>query len=269
MVHASSVSRFGRLLRSWRRTRRWSQLDLAVECDVSQRHISFLESGRADPSRAMINRLAEGLELPLRERNQLYLAAGFAARFEESALDDTLMQPIRGALEQMLAHHEPFPAIVLNRHWDVVRKNDAAAALFSAAIGERPHWIARALDGQLNLFELVFHPAGIQPLIRNWDEVGPALLTRARREVGQHGSETLSRFLSELPDHQPELDASEHQSALLPILPLQLVLGEHTLSFFSVISTFGTPLDITTDELRVECFFPNDAPTEAFFQQHA
>ena len=260
-----SFEGFARLLRDWRQKRRWSQLELALTSGVSQRHISFLESARANPSRAMILQLSEALEVPLRERNLWLTAAGFAPIYRTRTLDDPQMAQIMGAVRMMLAAHEPYPALALDRAWNVLVSNrafDALVELLGADVWERVGGARR------NLMRLFFHPQGIRPLVTNWAAVGPLLWQRAAREAHELGGADMQAVLEDLaPFQEPEILWSGMDSALLPVAPFKLAAGELRISLFAVIATFGTAQDVTTDELRIETLFPADAETEALLRQ--
>jgi len=257
--------RFGEVLRGWRRARRLSQLDLAMTAEISQRHLSFMESGRARPSREMVIRLAEAMEVPVRDRNNLLQAAGFAGSFRQRGLDEADMAPVKRALDIMLSHHEPYPAIVVDRDWNGIMANSALPRAFSALGDINTMWMRVCGDGPHNLMRLTFHPEGLRPLIENWDEAAPMFLQRLHREAAATGSPTLTAYLDELrgdpgiPRHWSEPDP---HTPLPPVLPLRLRKGELRVALFSMISTFGTPQDVTTDELRVETFFPADDATD-------
>lgn len=212
----------------------------------------------------MVLKLADALEIPLRERNSLLTAAGFAAQYRESALDEPHMAPVKSALKQVLGHHEPFPAVVVDRKWNRVMANGAADTLFALAgtpvYSEEP----------FNLAAATLAPDGLRRFITNWDVAAPLFVQRLRGEAIASGEseviahvEALIRAAGEL----PTLKASTEP--LLPVLPLELALDELKLSLFTVISTFGTPQDITTDELRIEAFYPADERTRRFFQEKA
>lgn len=257
---------FPGLLRTWRRKRRWSQLELALASGVSQRHVSFLESGRARPSRGMILQLSETLEVPLRERNGWLMAAGFAPLFPARGLDDPRMGQVMGAVRMMLANHEPFPALALDRAWNVRLANGAFERL-AAMLGED---VWARVGGGRNLMRLFFHPEGIRPLVTNWAAVAPLLWCRARREAEAVGGEDMRRVLAELAEYQ---DAgtlwADEDAALLPVLPLEMVKDGARMSLFTVIATFGTAQDVTADELRIETLFPADEATEGLFRAMA
>lgn len=260
---------FGQLLKCWRTRRKHSQLDLALCANVSQRHLSFMESGRAKPSRDMILQLAEVLEIPLRERNILLNAGGYASIYQSRSLNSDEMRAVRQALEMTLAHHEPYPAIVLDKHWNMLLANQAATR-FIALLGE-PETVWSQVDpsGQYNTMRLTFSPHGMQPLIANWPEVAGMMLERLQREVNADpGNTAQAQLLAEL-QALPSVTEHANTQAILtahePILALDLALGSQTLRIFSMLSTFGTALDITADELRVETFFPADAFSREFF----
>lgn len=267
---ASGRLAFGALLRSWRSFRRYSQLDLAMETEVSQRHLSFLESGRAQPSRGMILQLSEVLQIPLRERNELLLAAGFAPMYPERALDGQDMLAVRLALEATLGHHEPYPALAVDRHWDVVLQNKAADR-FIALLGP-PADVWRRVDptGGRNLMRLTLHPEGLRPLIRNWDQTAGVLLGRLQREARANPADARLRGLlaelSALPGMPARGPGGGPDSAPPPVLTLNLGLGAATLALFSMVCTLGTAMDVTADELRLELLFPGDEATARFLR---
>lgn len=267
MPRGADAPAFPSLLRTWRRKRRLSQLDLALTSGVSQRHVSFLESGRAQPSRAMILQLSETLEVPLRERNDWLVAAGFAPVFRARPLDDPQMQQVMAAVRMMLANHEPFPAVAIDRAWNIGLANGPFEWL-AAQLGA-DLW-ARIGGDRRNLVRLLFHPLGIRPAVVNWAHIAPLMWYRARREAEALGGDEMQRLVDEL---QPFQDAATlwapDDAALVPVLPLVLAVGPTQISMFTVIATFGTAQDVTADELRIESFFPADAATEAFFRQAA
>jgi len=275
MPHAISDARaadhsFGEVLRETRGARKLSQLDLAVEAGISQRHLSFLESGRARPSRGMVLQLAESLELPLRNRNRLLVAAGFAPVFPQRPLDSEAMAPVRQALERLLQHHEPYPALVMDRVWNVLMTNRALDRLTAMQGNADEMWRRVCGDGPRNMLKLTFHPQGLRPLIANMAEVGSHLLARARLEALEDPA--VARLLDEIlayPDIPARWKVAEPVSHPPPVLPAQLRLGEARLNLFTMLSTFGTPQDITTDSLRVEHLFPADAESEALLKRLA
>lgn len=249
---------FAPLLKTWRQRRRLSQLELALTAGVSQRHVSFLESGRARPSREMILQLSETLGVPLRDRNGLLTAAGFAPVFQARALGDPEMGQVMGAVRMMLVNHEPFPAVAIDRGWNVVLSNgpfDRVCGLLGEDL------LARM--GR-NLLRLFFHPEGIRPYVENWDAVAPLLWSRAQREAEDCGGLPL---LAELAGYQDTATLRGGEEALLvPVLPLVLRKDGVRISLFTVIATFGTAVDVTADELRIESLFPADAETERLFR---
>jgi transcriptional regulator with XRE-family HTH domain len=258
---------FPALLRTWRQKRRLSQLGLALDSGVSQRHVSFLESGRAQPSRAMILQLSETLEVPLRERNEWLVAGGFAPIFRARALEDPQMQQVMAAVRMMLTNHEPFPAVAIDRAWNIRLANgpfERLAAQFGADL-----W-TRIGGDRRNLVRLLFHPQGIRPAVVNWPQIAPLMWHRARREAEALGGDEMQRLVDEL---QPFQDAATlwapDDAALVPVLPLVLAMGPTKISMFTVIATFGTAQDVTADELRIESFFPADAASEALLRQAA
>lgn len=268
------------LLKGWRQLRRLSQLELALAAGVSQRHLSFVESGRARPSRELLLVLAETLDLPLRERNLLLHAGGFAPVFEQRGLSDDDMASVRRALELTLLHHEPYPAIVLDRQWNSLLRNRAAERLI-ALLGE-PGEVWQRVDpgGHKNVLRLSFHPQGLRPLVRNWDQVAPHMLERLQREIVAAPMDQALHALHQELLAMSGLGKASHKSqkshqdrgapaALTPTVNVELGMGDVTLRLFSLLSTFGTAQDVTTDELRIETFFPADDFTAAFFQELA
>ncbi|MDP5052649.1 MAG: helix-turn-helix transcriptional regulator [Congregibacter sp.] len=252
---------FPTLCKQWRHRRHLSQLQLAEAAAISQRHLSWLETGRSQPSSDMILKLADALEVPLRERNTLLHAAGFAARYRESGLEESHMGPIKNALATILEHHMPFPAIVVDRKWNRVMANAAADKLFSL-IGA-----AQKPAESFNLAAATLAPDGLRRFIRNEETVLPLFIQRLRGEAlasGETGMiahvEALVRGVGELPVSAPTPEP------LLPVMPLELDINGLELSLFTVMSTFGTPQDITTDELRIEAFYPANDATGVFFK---
>ncbi|MBT9608710.1 MAG: helix-turn-helix transcriptional regulator [Aquabacterium commune] len=261
---------FGQLLRQWRSLRKRAQLDVALEAGVSQRHLSFLESSRAQPSRDMVLQLAEVLDVPLRERNLWLHAAGFAPMFQQRALQDDDMVAVREALTLTIKHHEPYPAMVVNRQWDMLMSN-APAERFVALLGQ-PDEVWQRVDesGGRNVMRMTFHPQGMQPRLKNWPQVATLLLNRLHRELAADPTHQALRQLLADVSHFPGVSApwrSQHwlSGSPPPIFPMEYDLGEHTLKVFSMVSSFGTALDVTADELRVETFFPADEFSRNFF----
>jgi transcriptional regulator with XRE-family HTH domain len=259
---------FGRALKSWRAARNVSQLQLSLAAGVSQRHISWLETGRSRPSRSMVLQLAEALDVPLRERNGLLGAAGFAELYREHDLGAAHMEAVRGALEVMLAGHEPYPCLVVDRLWNIVMLNRGAERLFSLAGSLDEIWREIGAGERPNIALLTLHPRGFKPLIANFDAIAESFVVRIKRDMARYASaETRQEYralLALLSDY--EVGEGDGPQALLPALTIDLMLGERMLRLLSVVSTFGTPQDITTDELRIESFFPGDAASREFLQ---
>jgi len=257
---SSEATTFGSLLQYWRKLKSLSQLALAMEADVSPRHVSFLETGRAKPSRDMVVSLATVLGVPLRERNHLLLAAGFAPLYREAPLDAPELGPVRAALDAILRQQEPFPAVVLNRYWDILDMNQAARRFFGMLLGER------ADRPPPNVLRLMFDPKELRPLVTNWDTVAESLLQRLHREAtgGVKDATTLA-LLGEILAY-PDIPTSLRRPNLeLPLVPVVSVCFRHqdtAYGFFSTVTTLGTPQDVTLEELRIECFFPADRATE-------
>ena len=244
---------FPTLLRNWRQHRRFSQLELAAETGISSRHLSFLETGRARPSREMLLRLAETLDLPRREINEALTAAGFAKAYERSALDDLALAPVRAALVRLMQSHLPYPAVMMDREWTVVDLNDAAARLFAAA------GIGKGTSG-LAILDL---PGGPSAWVENWPEVGHHLLSRLRRESRAAGGiETLDRFAARLEEDEAVREFRP-PARLAPMIPTIYRAGELRLSLFSTFLHIGGGEDLTLDELRLEMMFPMDEATKA------
>lgn len=255
---------FPRLLREWRQKRRLSQLDLALTSGVSQRHVSFLESARSNPSRNMILQLSEALEVPLRDRNVWLAAAGFAPLFRTRTLDDPQMSQVMAAVRMMLTAHEPFPAIALDRAWNIAMSN-APFDRLGAMLGE-DIW-ARVGGEHRNLMRLFFHPLGIRRYVTNWSAVGPLIWRRAQREAEALGGLEMQAVLDDLaPLQDADILWSAADTALVPVMPFNLEIDGQRVSMFAVVATFGTAQDVTADELRLETLFPADAETEALFR---
>ena len=262
-------SGFGSALSEWRAVRRLSQLDLALLAGISQRHISFVESGRAQPSRDMIFRLADGLDLPLRARNELMLAAGYAATYPEHRLDLSQMKAAREALEMILAHHEPYPAVVMDGSWNIVMQNQAVARIVAYCVGTDA---LRTLfpDGVVNFMELMFASDGLRPHVLNWTHSRTALLRRLRREAAGHSkspSEILRRRFDR--DALPAVETAVQSDHLDPMLALELNVGGARLCLFNTFTTFGTPQDVSLQELRIDMSFPADEATRRFLDAAA
>lgn len=261
----------GLLLREWRQRRRLSQLALACDAEVSTRHISFVETGRSQPSREMLLQLAERLDVPLRERNRLLAAAGYAPVYAERRLDDPALRAAREAVELVLAGHEPYPALAVDRNWSMVQANAAVAPLLDGVD-------ASLLAPPVNVLRLSLHPHGLAPRIVNLREWRAHLLSRLQRDIDASGDDELIRLLDELREYpgrsaQPS-DAARridrpgahakptaHLPPGGPVVPLRIAVGDAVLDFFSTTTVFGTPLDVTLSELAIESFFPANAQT--------
>lgn len=252
---------FGALIRDWRQRRRLSQLDLALEAEISQKHLSFVESGRSQPSRDMVLLLAEHLGVPLRERNALLLAAGYAPVYLERALEDPSLQAAKAAIDLVLKGHQPYPALAVDRHWTLLAANAAVAPLLA------PVADAALLRPPVNVLRLSLHPGGLAPAIANLAEWRMHLLARLRQQIRATADPVLAELLAELAGypapaqngrkgHAPDPDA---EPAI--VVPLQLRLGGTVLSLISTTTVFGTPVDITLSELALETFFPADDAT--------
>ncbi|WP_088889559.1 helix-turn-helix domain-containing protein [Leptolyngbya ohadii] len=270
MQHRTSPSEqldsFGLLLKQWRSQRGYSQLDLAVTSQVSQRHISFLESGRAKPSREMVLQLAEVLEIPLRQQNLMLTAAGFAPIHAETDLLAPEMAAIRKALDFMLRQQEPYPAIVVDHYWNLLLTNNAATQLLSTFITPEQLQIHFYRDGKVNLMRAMFHPQGLRPFIMNWEDFSGHLLQRLHREAIADGESEQSRALLDELMNDPGIAETWQQSNRTAqntmLLTVHFKRADLELQFFSTIATLGTPYDITLQELRIECLFPADEATE-------
>jgi len=262
-----SVSPFGAALRELRKVRDLSQLALAEMAETSQRHLSFLEIGRSSPSRAMVLQIAEALGLSLMNRNRLLVAAGFAAVYPQRELSSAEMQPLRQALQRMLRHHKPFPAIVVNRRWDLVQMNGTVARLFAMVGDGEAVWKKVCPDGRKNILKMIFSEHGLRPYISNFEDVARMLLGYVQREAAESAgaAEILAELMKDtgLPRRIRNAEIMPQPS---PVFATQLKANGVSLSLFTMISTFGTPLDVTADELRVGSFFPADDATEAFLR---
>jgi transcriptional regulator with XRE-family HTH domain len=253
----STLNPIGEQLRMWRQRRRLSQLELACEADISARHVSFLETGRSQPSREMLLRLAERLEIPLRERNPLLLSAGYAPVYSERRLDDPALQQAKKAIELVLAGHEPYPALAVDRHWSLVAANSALAPLF---VGVAP----RLLQPPTNVLRVALHPEGVAPRIENLGEMRAHMLARLHHQIEVTGDPVLVELHAELMAYPvtgpapPEGKLDEYGGVLVP---MRLRTERGVLSFFGTTTVFGTPLDITLAELAIESFFPADPQT--------
>tara|TARA_R110000823_G_scaffold315701_1_gene450622 strand:+ start:3180 stop:4025 length:846 start_codon:yes stop_codon:yes gene_type:complete len=256
----------GALLQAWRQRRRLSQLTLANEANISQRHLSFVESGRSVPSREMILHLAERLEIPIRERNTLFIAAGFAPVYPSRTLDDPALEAARGALELILAGHEPNPVIAVDRQWTLVIANRAASILLE---GVTP----MLLEPPLNVLRASLHPEGLAPRIVNYGEWRAHVVSRLMHQVEVTADTQLAALLDEIrsfpaPPGNNSFNANHADSLLEIAIPLQLRTEHGTLSFISTTTVFGTAVDLTLSELTIESFLPADHFTSLYLREH-
>jgi transcriptional regulator with XRE-family HTH domain len=268
----------GNLLRHWRNVRGRNQLDLSIETGVSQRHISFIESGRSVPSRQTLLEIAQVLDVPLRERNTLLLNAGYAPVFSELAWNSAQMQSITRALERILRQHEPFPALVMDRYWNVLMTNESAPRFFNCFVDMSQR------KGPRNMLHLMFDPDGMRPFVERWDEVAGSLLHRVRTEAtGRVIDEKTKELVASLlaypggkANSAEQIERRSRQSnfgqtfkpnsatgePILPIIPLSFRKDETVLNYFSMVTTVGTPQTVAAQELRIESMFPADEETE-------
>ncbi|CAN5518526.1 helix-turn-helix transcriptional regulator [soil metagenome] len=253
----------GELLRDWRLRRRLSQLDLSVEAAVSSRHLSFVETGRSRPSRELVLHLAEELEVPLRERNTLLLAAGYAPAYPENDLDAEVMAPAREALDAILAGHSPYPAIIVDGRWNLVTANESALTILAEDVS------ADLLAPPVNALRVCLHPEGLAPRIVNLAEYSAHLLTRLQRQALLSGDAALAELHAELlayPGVEVAPSAAVEPSELL-FSPMRVRSQGEELLVFSTLATFGTALDVTLSELAIESFFPGDAATREILRR--
>jgi transcriptional regulator with XRE-family HTH domain len=260
----SAATTVGDHLREWRRRRRMSQLDLAVDAEISTRHLSFVESGRSQPSREMLLHLAERLDVPLRDRNLLLVSAGYAPVFAERPISDPALAPARKAIELVLKGHEPYPALAIDRHWTLVEANAAVAPLLA---GVDP----ALLEPPVNVLRLSLHPSGLAPRIANLAEWRAHLLERLRKQIDISADPVLVGLLKELralpapsPMRRPPPPTADYAGV---VVPFQLVTEGGVLLFLSTTTVFGTPVDVTLAEIALESFFPADRATADALQR--
>jgi len=250
----------GSLLKTWRERRRKSQLDLALDAEISTRHLSFVETGRAKPSREMILLLAENLEIPLRERNKILITAGFAPVYSEKSFDDVTFSAARQAIELILKGHEPFPALAVDRHWNMVAANKTVPLMLEGVATE-------LLAPPVNVLRLSLHPHGLAQKIVNLHEWREHLISRLKKQVEDTADFELEALLKELIAYKPL--TSRREKALKTeggiIIPLKIETQFGTLSFISTTTVFGTPVDVTVSEIALETFFPADETTREVF----
>lgn len=259
----------GPLLRRWRESRHLSQLELALEAEVSSRHISFLETGRAAPSREMLLTLSNVLDVPLRERNILLLAAGYAPVYRETSLDDPRMTQVRAALELILSRHEPRSAFAFDRCWNIVMANAAFVKFVTAVTGKSPVGLTPlkvSTPPRLNLLRLVFDPEGIRKVIVNWEPIAKSLLDQAHRMAAWSRDDKMRELIKSILNY-PGVPAKWHEPDLETpgalILSFKLNLAGKIGRMFSTVTTLSTPQDVTLQELHIEAFYPADAETES------
>jgi transcriptional regulator with XRE-family HTH domain len=250
----------GQLLRGWRERRTLSQLELALRADVSARHLSFVETGRSRPTSEMILRLAEQLDVPLRERNVLLLSGGYAPVYPAHRLADPPMRHVHEAIEHVLRAHEPYPAVVIDGHWDLVAANDSVPLLTEGAAAE-------LLEPPANVLRLALHPNGMAPRIVNLAEWRAHLLDRLNRDIESAAAPALIALREELADYPVPLATPADTDTRAILVPLRLRVGDTVLSLLSTTTVFGTPRDVTLSELAIESFYPADAPTAAFVRE--
>jgi transcriptional regulator with XRE-family HTH domain len=248
---------FGEQLRGWRQLRRMSQMDLALEAEISTRHLSFVETGRSQPSKDMVIRLADRLDVPLRGRNALLLAAGHAPAYPERGLDDPSLEAARRAVEMILKGHEPFPALAVDRRWNMVAANAAVAPLLAGAS-------EALLKAPVNVLRLSLHPEGIAPRIVNLAEWKSHLLHRLREQAIASGDAELTRLREELETYPAPRASGAGQDFAGIFVPMVFNAGGRRLSFLSTTTVFGTPSEVTLSELAIEAFFPADSETAAY-----
>jgi transcriptional regulator with XRE-family HTH domain len=262
----SQTSRqFGPLLREWRQRRRVSQLDLSCQGNISTRHLSFLETGRAQPSRDMVLHLAEQLAVPLRDRNLLLAAAGFTSEYPQRPLADPALGAARQAMELVIQGHAPYPALAVDRHWTLVVANDAVPQLLTGVAPE-------LLRPPVNVMRLALHPSGLAPRTANLSEWRAHLLDRLRQQVETSGDPVLLALLEELrgyPAPYALRPPPRRRDYAGMVVPFELVTDAGVLAFFSTTTVFGTPVDVTLSELALECFYPADAATAEILQSTA
>jgi transcriptional regulator with XRE-family HTH domain len=253
------VDTVGELLRQWRHRRGLSQLDLAIAADVSARHVSLVETGKSRPSADMILRLADQLQVPLRDRNRLLLAAGFAPRYAERPLDDTALSAARDAVRRVLHAHEPYPALVFDRRWNIVMTNRAVEPFFAGVAPD-------LLRPPVNLVRLGLDPRGLAPLVVNLGDVRAVFRTRIARQLAAAPDPELTALYEELLAPAAGDTPGDRVDADV-VIPMILRVAGRELRMFSTITTFGTPMDITLDEVAIESYYPADAASAAYFTQ--
>jgi len=266
-VRKPKASPVGQLLKQWRERRRLSQLSLAVDAEISTRHLSFIETGRAQPSRDMVLLLARALDVPPRGRNDLLTAAGYAPVYRETALDAPEMSDARRALDFTLRQQEPFPGLVIDGHWNLLMTNEGARRLMALFVSPED---VGAVGGRPNAMRLFYHPRGMRPYIVNWEATAAALIQWLHRDLARGiGDADTRRLLDELlsyPDVPKKWSSLDLDVTVAPFLAIEMRKGDLHVKFFSTLTSLGVPYDITLHELRVECFFPADPATESLLR---
>ena len=269
-ARTTKASPVGQLVKQWRERRRLSQLGLAVDAEISTRHLSFIETGRAHPSRDMVLLLARALEVPPRGRNDLLTAAGYAPVYRETALESPEMADVRRALDFILRQQEPYPGLVIDRHWNLLMANRGAVRLMDRFLGPGD---AAAVGGRPNAMRLFYHPRGLRPYIVNWEPTAAALIQWLHLDLARGiGDADTRRLLDELlsyPDVPRKWRTLDLDLTPAPFLAVEMRKGDLDVTFFSTLTSLGVPYDITLHELRVECFFPADAASEARLRELA
>ena len=257
------MSNFCEQLRFWRKAKNFSQLDLALETEVSSKHISFLETGRSKPSELMVLRLCEALGLPLRSRNELLSMAGFAEHYARTPLEQDAMQQVRKTLDIILKQQEPYPATVLDWDWNIIMHNDGFSGLMAFIKAAKPEF-----STSVNVAELIFSEDGFKPFLSNWEEIAAITFRRLRREQqvnpGRH--EALLQKLYDdpaIPRHVFDVKGSDVDA---PFVYVDCVLGDLELKFLTTVTSFGTPIDMTAEEVMIENYYPADEATRRFFE---
>jgi transcriptional regulator with XRE-family HTH domain len=260
---AASPSDAGNLLRAWRERRRLSQLELAGAADISTRHLSFIETGRAQPSRRVLLRLAEELAVPLRGRNAILLAAGFAPVYPETPLADPVMRPVRNALDRIVTLHDPYPALVVDRQWNVVTANASAVALLEGVAPD-------LLRPPVNVMRVSLHPRGLAPRTRNFAAWAGHLIGQLRQQVESSGDIDLQALLEEV-SHYPGIPAEPPPPgpADRVVTAVRYATPDGDLALFTTIATLGAPTDVTAAELAIETFYPADEQSAALLHRRA
>lgn len=256
MTIAIDQGSFGDQLRLWRQQRHMSQLDLALEAEISARHLSFVETGRSRPSRDMVMRLAECLSLPLRNRNALLLSAGFAPAYRERAFDDPALDAARTAVQRILDGHSPYPALAVDRHWNLIAHNDIVPLMLA---GVAPHLLERPS----NVLRLSLHPEGLAPRILNLAQWKRHLIERLGHQIAVSADPVLEALREELKTYPAPASKAPPDDMAGIVVPMELESPLGPLSFFSTTTVFGTPVEVTLSEIAIESFFPADAETAA------